>query len=101
MKPGDRLHCYWNLVSKERRKLFEAEVTDVEVVKFKDLITSDSLAREEGFESAAELEADFRRTYPDDTSDGSLFQVIRFKKLPVDEWEGKKIDEKAMSGKKQ
>lgn len=38
LSPGDRLHCYWNLVSKERRKLFEAEVTSVEIVKFRDLI---------------------------------------------------------------
>jgi len=100
LKLGDRLHCYWNLVSKEREKLFEAEVTDVEVIKFKDLIKNNQLAREEGFKDAAELEEYFRRTYPDDTDDESLFQVIRFKKIPVEEWEGEKINEKAMITKR-
>jgi len=42
LSPGDRLHCYWNLVSKERKKLFEATVTDVEVVKFGELVKNDS-----------------------------------------------------------
>jgi len=97
---GDRLHCYWNLVSKERKKLFEAEVTEVEVVKFKDLIRSDELAREEGFQDAKELETDFRKIYPEHTQDDSLFQVIRFRKLPMEEWEGSKIDEKAMITKR-
>jgi tetratricopeptide (TPR) repeat protein len=100
LSPGDRLHCYWNLVSKERRKLFEAEVTSVEIVKFRDLIKNDALAREEGFKDASELEKEFRRMYPDCTEDDSPFQVIRFKKLPIEEWEGKKIDEKAMITKR-
>ena len=56
------------LVSKERKKLFEARVTDVEVVKFGDLIKNDSLAREEGYSNAKELESDFKKIYPDDTS---------------------------------
>ena len=55
LSPGDRLHCYWNLVSKERKKLFEAEVTDVEIMAFKDIIKDDDLAREEGFENASKL----------------------------------------------
>jgi tetratricopeptide (TPR) repeat protein len=100
LSPGDRLHCYWNLVSKERKKLFEAEVTDVEIIEFRDIIKDDYLAREEGFENASELEAEFRRMYPDDTEDDSLFQVIRFKKYSVDRWEGEKIDEKAMITKR-
>jgi tetratricopeptide (TPR) repeat protein len=100
LSPGDRLHCYWNLVSKERKKLFEATVTDVEVVKFGALIKNDSLAREEGYSDAKELEVDFRKIYPDDTDDSSLFQVIRFKKLPIENWEGKKIDEKSMITKR-
>lgn len=100
LSKGDRLHCYWNLVSKEREKLFEAEVTDVEVIKFKDIIKNDELAKEEGFENAAELEAEFRKTYPEDTEDDSLFQIIRFKKYPIDKWEGEKIDEKAMITKR-
>ena len=98
--PGDRLHCYWNLVSKERKKLFEAVVTDVEVVKFGDLIKNDSLAKEEGYSTAKELETDFRKIYPEDTEDSSLFQVIRFRKLPIEEWEGKKIDEKSLITKR-
>ncbi len=97
---GDRLHCYWNLVSKERKKLFEAVVTDVEVVKFGELIKNDSMAQEEGYASAKELEADFKKLYPDDTSYSSLFQIIRFKKLPIEDWEGKKIDEKSMISKR-
>ena len=83
------MHCYWNLVSKERKKLFEAKVTDVEVVKFGELIKNDSLAHEEGYSNAKELESDFRKIYPEDTTDSSLFQVIRFKKLPIEDWEGK------------
>ena len=43
---------------------------------------------------------DFIKMYPEDTGDSSLFQVIRFKKLPIDEWEGKKIDEKSMITKR-
>lgn len=97
---GDRLHCYWNLVSKEREKLFEAEVLDVEIAEFKDIIEDDDLAREEGFSNASQLEAEFRRLYPEDTDDGSLFQIIRFRKYPVEEWEGEKIDEKAMITKR-
>ncbi|MDP3066551.1 MAG: tetratricopeptide repeat protein [Methanobacteriaceae archaeon] len=97
---GDRLHCYWNLVSKERKKLFEAEVTEVEVFQFRDLLQNDDLAQEEGFENSTELEAEFRKLYPDHTQEDSLFQVIRFRRLHRDDWEGRKIDEKAMITKR-
>ena len=100
LSQGDRLHCYWNLVSKERKKLFEAEVTGVDIVKFSQLIQDDELAREEGFQDAAELESEFRKMYPDHTDDDSLFQVIKFRKLPMEEWEGTRINEKAMITKR-
>jgi tetratricopeptide (TPR) repeat protein len=100
LSKGDRLHCYWNLVSKEREKLFEAEVTGVKIAKFKDIIKNDELAKEEGFENARELETEFRKTYPDDTEDDSLFQIIKFNKYPIDKWEGEKIDEKSMITKR-
>ncbi|MCE5215028.1 MAG: ASCH domain-containing protein, partial [Methanobacterium sp.] len=96
---GDRLHCYWNLVSKERKKLFEAEITDVEVVEYKDLIKNDELALEEGYKDIEELQKEFKRLYPD-LYDNTKFQVIRFRKLPLEKWEGKKIDEKAMVTKR-
>ena len=38
LKVGDRLHCYWNLVSKEKKKIFEAIVTvkpEVELGEYK------------------------------------------------------------------
>jgi Putative Zn-dependent protease, contains TPR repeats len=66
------------------------------VIEFSDLIKNDELSREEGFHDASELESEFRKMYPEHTSDESLFQVIRFRKLPMDEWEGAKINEKAM-----
>ena len=70
------------------------------MVTFADLIRDDELAREEGFHNASELESEFRKMYPEHTSDESLFQVIRFFKLPMEEWEGAKIDEKAMITKR-
>lgn len=85
---------------REEKKLFEAEVTGVEVVKFNRLIHDDELAREEGFQDAAELESEFRKMYPDHSSEDSLFQVIKFRKLPMDEWEGARINEKAMITKR-
>jgi len=72
----------------------------VEVVKYGDLIKNDLLAREEGYINAKELEKDFKKLYPEDNSDSSLFQVIRFTKLPIESWEGKKIDEKSMITKR-
>ncbi|MBC7090255.1 MAG: ASCH domain-containing protein, partial [Methanobacteriales archaeon] len=63
LKVGDRLYCYWNLISKERQKVFEAEVTSVEIIKFKDLIKDDKLAQEDGFKDADELKREFERIY--------------------------------------
>ena len=99
LSTGDRLHCYWNLISKEREKLFEAEVTDVDIIKFNELKKNDELACEEGFQNAQELEAEFHRLYPD-TDDNSLFQIVRFKKIPINKWEGKTINEKSMITKR-
>jgi tetratricopeptide (TPR) repeat protein len=99
LSTGDRLHCYWNLISKEREKLFEAEVIDVDVLKFRNLKENDDLAHEEGFCNAQELESEFHKLYPD-IKDDSLFQVIRFRKLPINKWEGKKIDEKEQISKR-
>ncbi|HNS26354.1 MAG TPA: ASCH domain-containing protein, partial [Methanobacteriaceae archaeon] len=99
LKVGDTLHCYWNHVSKERRKLFEAEITDVEVIDYIHLKNNDELAREEGYSDAKELRKEFRRLYPD-VDDDTKFQIIRFRKLPIEEWEGQKIDEKAMVTKR-
>ncbi|HOQ17889.1 tetratricopeptide repeat protein [Methanothermobacter thermautotrophicus] len=96
LRVGDRLHCYWNLVSKDREKVFEAVVTDVETVSFRELRENDELAREDGFRDAKQLEEEFQRMYQGELTDDTEFQVIRFRKLPVDEWEGKRIDEKAM-----
>ncbi|MDP3623433.1 MAG: tetratricopeptide repeat protein, partial [Methanobacteriaceae archaeon] len=96
LKVGDRLHCYWNLVSKERNKIFEAEVVDVEVLKFENLIKNDKLSQEEGFKNASDLASEFKKMYLDEIKEDTLFQVIRFKKLPIEDWEGEKIDEKAM-----
>ncbi len=45
-------------------------------------------AREEGFKNASELESEFRKMYPEHVNDESLYQVIRFFKLPIEEWEG-------------
>lgn len=96
LKKGDRLHCYWNLVSKEKKKIFEAEVTDVKTIKFKDLKNNDSLAQEEGYEDSKEMIKEFKKMYLNKISDDDLFQVIYFKKLDIDKWKGEKIDQKAM-----
>lgn len=39
LKVGDRLYCYWNLVSKEKKKIFEAKVTDIQLIKYGQLKT--------------------------------------------------------------
>ena len=96
LKKGDRLHCYWNLVSKEKKKIFEAKVTDVKTIKFKDLKNNNALAQEEGYEDAKEMVKEFKKMYLNKISDDDLFQVIYFKKLDIDEWKGEKIDQKAM-----
>ncbi len=61
LKKGDRLYCYWNLVSKEKKKIFEAKVLDVQTIPFSDLKDNDELARKEGFESAVEMVKDFKK----------------------------------------
>lgn len=96
LKKGDRLYCYWNLVSKEKKKIFEAKVLDVQTIPFSDLKDNDELARKEGFESAVEMVKDFKKMYAGKIEDSELFQIIYFEKLDVNGWKGDKIDEKAM-----
>ena len=63
LKKGDRLYCYWNLVSKEKMKIFEAIVTDVEDIAFEDIIDNDDVAREEGFKDSKEMLKEFKKMY--------------------------------------
>ena len=44
LKVGDRLYCYWNLVSKEKMKIFEAFVTGIENIPFSEIKDNDELA---------------------------------------------------------
>ena len=78
LKVGDRLHCYWNLASKEKKKIFEAQVTDVKTITFKELKNNDKLAKEEGYEDSKEMVREFKKMYPNGISDDDLFQVIYF-----------------------
>jgi tetratricopeptide (TPR) repeat protein len=96
LKVGDRLHCYWNLVSKEKKKVFEAKVTKVDLIKFKDLKNNDKLALEEGYSDAKEMTKEFKKMYVADIQDDDVFQIIYFEKLDIEDWVGDKIDEKAM-----
>lgn len=96
LKKGDRLYCYWNLVSKEKKKIFEAIVEDVETIKYKDLKDNDELAMEEGYENSREMVKEFKKKYAGQIKDNDDFQIIHFKKLDVEDWKGDKIDEKAM-----
>ena len=96
LKKGDRLHCYWNLVSKEKKKIFEAEVTDVKTIKYKELKNNDKLAQEEGYEDSKDMVKEFKKMYLNKLSDDDLFQIIYFRKLDIDDWKGEKIDQKAM-----
>lgn len=96
LKKGDRLYCYWNLVSKEKKKIFEATVVDVKVIPFKDLKNNDKIAREEGFKDSKEMVKDFKKMYAGQLDDEDIFQLIYFEKLDIDKWKGDKIDEKAM-----
>lgn len=96
LKKGDRLHCYWNLVSKEKKKIFEAEVTDVKTIKYKELKNNDKLAQEEGYEDSKDMVREFKKMYLNKLSDDDLFQIIYFRKLDIDDWKGEKIDQKAM-----
>ena len=86
LKVGDRLHCYWNLASKEKKKIFEAQVTDVKTLPFKEIKTNDKLAQEEGYEDSNEMVREFKKMYPDGISDDDLFQVIYFEKLDINKW---------------
>ena len=96
LKKGDRLHCYWNLVSKEKKKIFEAEVTDVKTIPFKDIKNNNKLAQEEGYSNAKEMVKEFKKMYLNKISDDDLFQIIYFKKLDINKWKGEKIDQKEM-----
>ena len=96
LKKGDRLYCYWNLVSKEKKKIFEAIVRDVKLIPFKELKNDDKLAREEGFQDSKEMVKDFKKMYAGQLDDEEIFQIIYFEKLDIDKWKGDKIDEKAM-----
>lgn len=96
LKIGDRLHCYWNLVSKEKRKIFEAEVTGIELIKFKDLKENDEIAKQEGYEDSKSMIKEFKKMYASNIKNDDVFQIIYFKKLDIEDWEGEKIDEKAM-----
>ena len=83
LKVGDRLHCYWNLASKEKKKIFEAQVTDVKTLTFKEIKNNDKLAQEEGYADSNEMVREFKKMYPDGISDDDLFQVIYFEKLDL------------------
>lgn len=96
LKKGDRLYCYWNLVSKEKKKIFEAIVEDVELIKYKDLKDNDVLAQKEGYKDAKEMVKEFKKMYVGKINDDETFQIISFKKLDINDWKGNKIDEKAM-----
>ncbi|MDR2830832.1 MAG: tetratricopeptide repeat protein [Methanobrevibacter sp.] len=96
LKKGDRLHCYWNLVSKEKKKIFEAEVVELDIIKYKDLKNNNEIAIKEGYVNTKEMIKEFKKTYAKKLKDDDKFQIIHFKKLDISEWEGEKIDEKAM-----
>ena len=63
LKKGDRLYCYWNLVSKEKMKIFEAIITDVEDISFEEIIGNDEIACDEGFKDADEMLKEFASKY--------------------------------------
>ncbi|MCD7781535.1 MAG: tetratricopeptide repeat protein [Methanosphaera sp.] len=98
--PGDHLYCYWNILSKEREKLFEAEVTHVDILPFKDIIHDSDLAIKLGYKNTNELEKDLRKSYPNNTKNDDQFQVFEFKKLKVTQWEGSATNQKNMIIKK-
>ena len=100
LKVGDRLYCYWNLVSKEKMKIFEAFVTDVEDISFDQIKDNEKLALEEGFESAKDMMREFKKMYGTHIKDSEKFQIIYFEKIHIDDWKGDKIDEKAMITKR-
>lgn len=81
---------------KRKKKIFEAEVRDVQLVSFKDLKNDDELAKEEGYKNSQDMIKEFKKMYVNDIADDDIFQIIHFKKLDIDDWEGEHIDEKAM-----
>lgn len=97
---GDRLYCYWNILSKEREKIFEAEVTNVDILTFKEIISDPDLPTKLGYKSSRDLERNLRKTYPNNTGDDDEFQVFEFHKLHVSQWEGSAINQKNMIIKK-
>ncbi len=97
---GDRLFCYWNILSKEREKIFEAEVTKVDILSFKEVISDSELPQKLGYKNSRELEKDLRKSYPNNTEDDDEFQIFEFKKLHITQWEGSAINQKNMIIKK-
>lgn len=91
---GDRLFCYWNILSKEREKIFEAEVTNVDILTFEEVINDPELPNKLGYKNSKELEKDLRKTYPNNTTYKDEFQVFEFRKLHVTQWEGSQINQK-------
>ena len=100
LKVGDRLYCYWNLVSKEKMKIFEAFVTDIENISFDEIEGNDELARQEGFEDSKDMMREFKKMYGGRIDPSEEFQIIYFEKIHIDDWKGDKIDEKAMITKR-
>ena len=88
LKVGDRLYCYWNLVSKEKMKIFEALVIDVENISFEQIKDDDDLARKEGFKDSHDMLREFKKMYGGQIDDFDEFQIIYFEKLHVDDWKG-------------
>lgn len=97
---GDHLYCYWNILSKEREKLFEAEVTHVDILTFNQVIHDSELATKLGYKNSKELEKDLKKTYPNNTKPNDEFQVFEFRKLHISQWEGSAINQKQMIIKK-
>ena len=100
LKVGDRLYCYWNLVSKEKMKIFEAFVTDIETVSFEDIKDDEELARQEGFKDCKDMLREFKKMYGGRINPDDEFQIISFEKIDINDWKGDKIDEKAMITKR-
>ena len=100
LKVGDRLYCYWNLVSKEKMKIFEAFVTGIEEISFSEIKDNDDLAIEEGFENSKEMLREFKKMYGTHIKPSEKFQIIYFEKIDIDQWKGDKIDEKDMITKR-
>ena len=99
LKVGDRLYCYWNLVSKEKMKIFEAFVTKIDV-SFDEIKDNDDFAVEEGFKDSKDMLREFKKMYGGRIDPSEKFQIIYFEKIHIDDWKGDKIDEKAMITKR-